>query len=240
MDFIEWEPLYITILNRFGFSKEKDEQTALWLSNEFKKRSAPEKQKQDEILLILKSKISRRRVIVCGNAPSLKKEYAAFVKEKSRGDEVYIAADGAASVLLQNGRVPDMIVTDLDGKHPNDAIKEIEAVDKGALLLIHAHGDNSDKLEKYLPAFSDKINQNAVIPTCQCRPPEYTFNFGGFTDGDRCVFLADAFEAASVTLIGFDFNDPDVSPLKKKKLECAEELIRRVQQKNGKIKFFPE
>ncbi len=241
MDFIEWEPFYTKILNRFGFSQEKDEQVAFWLSNVFKEITAAEKREQDETRIILKSKISRRPVVVCGNAPSLEKEYTAFLEEKSRGDEIYIAADGAASVLLYNGRIPDIIVTDLDGKHPNDAIKEIEAVDKGALLLVHAHGDNSDKLEKYLPAFSDKINKNAVIPTCQCRPPEYLFNFGGFTDGDRCVFLADAFDAASVILLGFDFDDPEVLPLKKKKLECAEKLIQFIRRKNPeKIKFFSE
>lgn len=241
MDFIEWEPFYRKILSRFGFSKEKDEQVALWLSGVFKIIYGPENREPDETLSALKSKISRKPVVVCGNAPSLEKEYTAFLKEKSSGDEIYIAADGAAAVLLHNGRVPDIIVTDLDGKHPNDAIKEIEAVDKGALLLIHAHGDNLDKLEKYLPAFSDKFNKNTVIPTCQCRSPECVFNFGGFTDGDRCVFLADAFDAASVVLIGFDFNDPEVLPLKKKKLECAEKLIQIVRRKNPeKIKFFPE
>jgi uncharacterized Rossmann fold enzyme len=93
-------------------------------------------------------------------------------------------------------------------------------------------------LEKYLPAFLDKIKENAVIPTCQCRPPEYLFNFGGFTDGDRCLFLADAFDAASVILIGFDFDDPDVPPLKKEKLKCAEKLIEIVRQKNKNIRFF--
>ncbi|MBZ3934852.1 6-hydroxymethylpterin diphosphokinase MptE-like protein [Methanimicrococcus blatticola] len=242
MNFTEWESYYTEILNKFGFPKEKDEKTALWLSNEFKKVCSLEN-RNDKIFSILEEKISRRPVVVCGNAPSLEKEYIAFLKEKSRGNEIYIAADGAATVLLQNNRIPDIIVTDLDGKHPNDAIKEIEAVDKGALLLVHAHGDNLDKLEKYLPAFSDKINQNTIIPTCQCRPPDYLLNFGGFTDGDRCVFLADAFNAASVVLIGFDFKDPSVLPLKKKKLECAEKLIQLIREKEQnpeKIRFYSE
>ncbi|MDR2943659.1 MAG: DUF115 domain-containing protein [Methanosarcinales archaeon] len=238
MDFIDWEPHYTKILNTFGFSQEKDEQTALWLSNEFNKISGSEKRERNETLSSLKYKISRQKIVVCGNAPSLEKEYSLLSKS---GDEIYIAADGAASVLLQNGRVPEIIVTDLDGKHSGDAMTEIEAADKGAMLLIHAHGDNFDKLEKYLPALSDKIKKNAVVPTCQCRPLENLFNFGGFTDGDRCVFLADAFDAASVILIGFDFNDFDATPLKKKKLKCAEKLIQILRRKNpGKIKFTEE
>jgi len=94
--------------------------------------------------------------VVCGNAPSLEKEFIAYSKQKRLGD-LFIAADGAASVLIKCGRVPDIIVTDLDGSHPNDAIKEIEASDRGALLLIHAHGDNIDILEKYLPSMIENI-----------------------------------------------------------------------------------
>ena len=30
-------------------------------------------------------------------------------------------------------------------------------------------------------------------------------NFGGFTDGDRCVFLAEYFNASKIVLIGMDF-----------------------------------
>ncbi|HWQ19331.1 MAG TPA: hypothetical protein VN455_06085, partial [Methanotrichaceae archaeon] len=63
------------------------------------------------------------------------------------------------------------------------------------------------------------------LGTCQCRPPEGLFNFGGFTDGDRCVFLARHFGAGSIRLIGFDFSDPGVTPRKSKKLGWARRLI---------------
>ncbi|WNY28485.1 hypothetical protein MmiEs2_06730 [Methanimicrococcus stummii] len=240
MDYTNWEPFYQIILNRFGFSEKSDIKTAEWFSDVLTALHFSEKTEDDSIKE-LKNKIAGKNIVVCGNAPSLNDEYLQFQNQKNTtGDEIYIAADGAASVLLKNRKVPDIIVTDLDGKHQNDAIKEIEATDKGALLLIHAHGDNLDKLEKYLPAFSDKIKENAVVPTCQCRPPKKLHNFGGFTDGDRCVFLADEFGAASVTLIGFDFNDPDVSPMKKKKLQCAEKLIQMIREQNSKIRFFSE
>ncbi|MDL2261088.1 DUF115 domain-containing protein [Methanimicrococcus sp. OttesenSCG-928-J09] len=241
MNFETWSPFYQTILNRFEFSEEKDVKTTVWLSKvteNIKTTSVGES--IESIKSILNAVIQGKRIVICGNAPSLESEFLTYLNEYGTENEIYIAADGAATVLLKTGKVPDIIVTDLDGRHPNDAIKEIEAADKGALLLIHAHGDNLDKLEKYLPAFSDKIEKNKAIPTCQCRPTDYVYNFGGFTDGDRCVFLADEFGAESMILLGFDFDDPDVSPLKKKKLECAKQLIQMIQKKNSGIKFFDE
>jgi len=32
MDFEKWEPLYLKILSRFGFTPDKDEKVALWMS----------------------------------------------------------------------------------------------------------------------------------------------------------------------------------------------------------------
>ena len=178
--------------------------------------------------------------MVCGNAPSLEKEFLLYSRQKC-SEDLFIAADGAASVLIKCGRVPDIIVTDLDGNHPNDAIKEIEATDRGALLLIHAHGDNISILEKYMPSMIENIKKGTVFPTCQCRPPIGLLNFGGFTDGDRCVFLAGSFQASKIMLMGFDFNDRNVTDLKKKKLECAKKLIQLLASENpGKIRYFSD
>jgi uncharacterized Rossmann fold enzyme len=64
-----------------------------------------------------------------------------------------------------------------------------------------------------------------VIGTAQCRPPESLYNFGGFTDGDRCVFLAKELGAASIKLVGFDYEDDSVTPRKRQKLGWAKRLI---------------
>ncbi len=131
-----------------------------------------------------------------------------------------IAADGAAAVLMDIGRVPEVICTDLDGNSEADIEKEIHACEKGSLVLIHAHGDNIDKLEKYVPLFK------RFIATTQAQPFDKVYNFGGFSDGDRCAFVAMEFGGKSVRLAGFDFEDPDVSQIKKKKLKWAKELIK--------------
>lgn len=241
MKYSEWEPFYHRVLQRFDFSETEDTRSAERFSaavEAIRQKSAGEKEPFDTVSMI-KKKIAGKTAVVCGNAPSLKREYAFYAEQKKAGNEIYIAADGAATVLIQNGRVPDIIVTDLDGRYPNDVVKEIEAADKGALLFVHAHGDNFEELEKYLPALEEKLKEHAVVPTCQGCPPKHLFNFGGFTDGDRCVFLADEFGAQQIILLGFDFKDPAVLPLKTKKLECAEQLIRVLHQKQPeKIRYF--
>ncbi|MCZ7371501.1 MAG: hypothetical protein O8C66_13440, partial [Candidatus Methanoperedens sp.] len=59
----------------------------------------------------------------------------------------------------------------------------------------------------------------------QSKPLSNIYNFGGFSDGDRCVFLAHAFGARNITLIGFYFEDENVTEMKKKKLRWARKLI---------------
>ncbi|MBU2617645.1 MAG: DUF115 domain-containing protein, partial [Euryarchaeota archaeon] len=63
------------------------------------------------------------------------------------------------------------------------------------------------------------------IGSTQSAPLKNVHNFGGFTDGDRCVFIAKEFGAESIALIGFDFEDSNVSEVKQKKLQWAKKLI---------------
>ncbi len=56
------------------------------------------------------------------------------------------------------------------------------------------------------------------------------YNFGGFTDGDRAVFLAHHFGSRSIQLLGFDFENVGEKPncdekTKLKKLGWAKRLI---------------
>ena len=45
------------------------------------------------------------------------------------------------------------------------------------------------------------------MATTQSAPFGEVHNFGGFTDGDRCVFLADHFAATRIILCGFNFTE---------------------------------
>lgn len=209
MKFKDWEPIYRSILDDMGFDREKDEQAALLLSGllEIKAR------KKDEVVGIgsLRRAIKGRDVLVCGRAPKLEDD----IKITDFKKYVTIAADGAASILMNSGITPDIIVTDLDGNMEDEARA-------GAIMVVHAHGDNMEALRKEVPRLKK------VIGTTQAKPLKNVYNFGGFTDGDRSVFLAKEMGARSITLIGFDFRDENVSPLKKKKLVWAEKLIKMV------------
>jgi len=208
MDFAAWEPIYERILEDFGFDRAGDEEAARFLSCMLT-------EKNTNSLSELKTAIYGKPVLVCGNAPKLRSE----LSEIDLSAFVIIAADGAAAVLMDTGRVPEIICTDLDGNSEADIEKEILACEQGSIVLIHAHGDNIDKLEKYVPRFK------RFIATTQARPFDKVYNFGGFSDGDRCVFVAKEFGAKNVRLAGFDFEDPEVNPIKKKKLKWAKELI---------------
>ncbi len=207
MQFDLWEPIYLEILEDFGFSRDRDEEAAEILSSIL----PPAELQLREAF----KRISGRRVAVCGNAPTLAEDLKSFQESVQNGNHAFIAADGAAAVLLQAGVVPDIIVTDLDG--PFAAI--LRAHDQGSIVVVHAHGDNLDALRRYVP------DLHRVIGTTQSRPLDNVYNFGGFTDGDRCVFLAKALGSKSIDLLGFDFEDECVTPRKKKKLAWAKKLI---------------
>ncbi len=203
MNFDVWEPIYQEILQDFGFSRARDEEAALLLS-----QLLPDSEKA---LGVAQERVRDRSVLIFGNAPSLAEE----VEGLAMKGEALIAADGATAVLLGKGILPDIIVTDLDGPFPEIR----KANQRGSIVAVHAHGDNLDALRCFVPLLRNAIG------TVQCRPPYGLYNFGGFTDGDRCVYLAKALGAASMKLVGFDFDDESVTPRKKKKLAWARRLI---------------
>ncbi len=202
MDFKQWEPIYEEILRYFGWERKKDEDAAQLLSRLLQGR--------DTDLKVLRDKIERKNILVCGKSSSLSSD----LEKIDVKIYVIIAADGATSTLMEKGIVPDIIVTDLDGYLPD----EIEANRKGALMVVHAHGDNIDKL-----SIVKKLKN--VIGTTQSSPLHNVYNFGGISDGDRCVFLAHTFGAKSITLAGFYFEDDTAAEIKKKKLKWARKLI---------------
>jgi len=132
-------------------------------------------------------------VFIIGSGPSLS---FAIPKLKKFKNSIKIAADSSLKPLIDNGIIPDIIVTDLDGNE--DAIKKISKTK--SIFVIHAHGDNIEKLQMV------KKMKNC-IGTTQTNPFNKIQNFGGFTDGDRGVFLANHFDAKKIILFGMDFGN---------------------------------
>ncbi len=209
MDFEVWDEFYQQILSEFSFEKKEDERSASILS---KLLIGKKLVSSDE----LKSLIQGKDVIVVGGGKNLEKELEGDISEN-----LLIAADGTTSILLSKKLVPDIIVTDLDGNIDD----QISANRDGAIVAIHAHGDNIKQIENWTPKFEEK-----VLGTVQCKPFDALHNFGGFTDGDRGVFLAHHFGAKSIRLIGFDFENVGEKPncdvkTKLRKLGWAKRLI---------------
>jgi 2-amino-4-hydroxy-6-hydroxymethyldihydropteridine diphosphokinase len=206
MQFATWEPIYRSILEDFGFTLRRDEEAANLLRGLLKDSITP--------LIAAEEMLAGRSVVACGNAPCLALDLEQM-QSKQKMDAAFLAADGAAAVLLDLGILPAIVVTDLDGPFP--AIQKANQM--GSIVVVHAHGDNLDALQRYVPRL------DRIIGTVQCLPPPGLYNFGGFTDGDRAIFLAIELGAREIVLKGFDFDDNSVTPRKKKKLVWAKRLI---------------
>jgi uncharacterized Rossmann fold enzyme len=198
--FEDWEPYYLRILAHFSFDRAKDEEAAILLARLLARDDLP----------LLEGILRGRPATVCGNGPNLGEELG-----RIRG--TLIAADGAANRLYARGLRPDAIVTDLDGA--TDAFLRMNQ--GGTVIVVHAHGDNMALLRSWVPRFSGPL-----VGTTQARPFDGIYNFGGFSDGDRAVFLAHALGASEVVLAGFFLDDPGVDPVKRDKLLFARELLR--------------
>jgi 2-amino-4-hydroxy-6-hydroxymethyldihydropteridine diphosphokinase len=184
--FIDWFPYYQNVRQQFGYSTEKDQEAANVLSRLIKRKALDIK--------LLQRKIAGRNVLAIGAGDSLISNIK-FIKKNRKF--VRIVADSATRVLIENHIKPDIVVTDLDG----DALFLRKAERAGAIMVVHSHGDNVEELKKFVPTFRHVIGSTQVMPV------ENVYNFGGFTDGDRCVFLADEFGAKEIVLVGMEFGD---------------------------------
>ncbi|MBZ9570109.1 DUF115 domain-containing protein [Methanobrevibacter sp. TMH8] len=249
MKFETWEYWYEKILEDFGFSKEEDERTASILNEILSKTgSISFESLLDNIrhgnTAIHDFHVDRsdiKNFIVFGAGPSLKRNIE-YIKSKcdikNPKDYFLIAADGATSALLEEEIIPDIIVTDIDGKIEDLLL----ANDLGSLFVLHAHGNNFNQIVKYTRKF------HKVLGTSQSKPFSNLYNFGGFTDGDRAVFLAVALGAEKIVLAGMDFGNivtkysrpnletetAEADEVKKKKLKYAKELVNWIKD-NEKV-----
>ncbi|MEK6978134.1 MAG: 6-hydroxymethylpterin diphosphokinase MptE-like protein [Candidatus Hydrothermarchaeota archaeon] len=214
MDYAEWEPIYREILKDFGFSEEEDIHAARVLDGLLEGRSPP------NLLERLGGLLRGARVNIYGAGPSL--ERLATIPKG-----INITADGATSYLMERGAVPEIIVTDLDGRVED----QIRAAEGGSIAVVHAHGDNIHRLKPHVPRF------RACIGTTQARPFGRLHNFGGFTDGDRAVIMAEHLGARAAVLHGMDFRGEagrysfkGGGERKRRKLLWAERLIKRTAE----------
>ena len=130
MTILGWESKYRDILKEFGYSRKKDSQSCRLLN-----LLLTEKTKTAAI----KDLIENKPVFVVGAGPSLLSCIPILKKYKKI---TKIVADGAVQALIENSLRPNIVVTDLDGDV--NALKKTGRTN--TIMVVHAHGDNSDKL----------------------------------------------------------------------------------------------
>lgn len=212
-----WTKKYNEIVKEFNYNKKTDAQSAVLLEIMLKNENQTKE---------LQRLIENQNVFVVGAGPSLTKALPVLKNFKK---SVKIAADSAVKLLVDNGIKPDIIVTDLDGDEK--ILKKMGRTK--TIFVVHAHGDNIYKLN-FIKNFKN------ILGTTQGKPFGKLHNFGGFTDGDRAVFLASYFQAKKIILFGMDFGTkigkfsntkPEEEKIKLKKLEKGRSLLEWLASK---------
>lgn len=182
---MDWEKIYGKIAKILDIDPAKDMKAAEILDKLI-----------DEVdITRIENAISGKKILVFGAGPSLKRDIANVKSAGLHKGFRIISANGATKALLEEGILPHIVVTDLDG----DIDSVIESNKEGAIVVVHAHSDNIESLKQYVPRFKNPIG------TTQTKETGKILNFGGFTDGDRAVFLAENFGAEIIVLAGMDF-----------------------------------
>jgi len=192
MDLGQWIRIYEEILEDFGFSREDDERAA-----KIMQELGDGKLMDESALEVIRGK----DVAVIGGV---------YEGEEIQ-EEVKITAGKA---IYRVDFVPDIHVTDLE--EDDEILVELES--KGCILVLHAHGDNIERIKSVVP----KLNK--FVGTTQSIPFGRVYNFGGFTDGDRTALIAKRFGAGKIRLYGFNFEKAD-NKVKLKKLEWAKRIL---------------
>lgn len=209
MEFETWEPVYEAILADFGYDREADRR-----SRDRLRDIVPEAAVVDPASLSFDGSVA----VVGGGAMDARDARAA-----REATHVLAASDGATG-LRDRGIAVDFMVTDLDGDPATAPALAAESTP----IAVHAHGDNIETVRTRLPNILEAApaGEAVILPTTQAEPLDPPYNFGGFTDGDRAAFIADALGAQSLAFPGWDFDDPTVDAEKRRKLEWARRLLR--------------
>jgi uncharacterized Rossmann fold enzyme len=209
----QWAPEYERIQTEFGYQFDREVAASERLVALLPKLALERPEQR------IRARVRGRDTIVVGLAPGSGAP-PVWMLPRTEVPPALVVADGATERCLAGGLVPDVVVTDLDGPIPSEVTSNV----RGALVLIHAHGDNIPALERWVPQFPREL-----AGSWAGAPERGLVDFGGFTDGDRAAYLAEYVGAPRILLYGFDFehvdaNDP-APEIKKRKLAAARRVM---------------
>ncbi|MFB6162059.1 MAG: 6-hydroxymethylpterin diphosphokinase MptE-like protein [Halococcoides sp.] len=209
MDPETWLPVYESIRADFGYDRAADRAARDRLAD-----LAAGADPQAALLLL------DGRVAIVGPAGDPVEECRAV------GPDRIVVVSSATQSLLAADIPIDLVVTDLDGT-PEAVVK---AADGGVPVAVHAHGDNRDAIDRWVP----QIPIDRLVPTTQVEPRDPVLNPGGFTDGDRAAFLADHAGADRLRFPGWDLDpafETAATDLKARKLRWAARLLAWLERR---------
>jgi len=192
----------------------------------------------------LRHNLHNKDIFILAPGIYMEEEFDEYLQHKTSKDEILICIDGATSFAISRDIIPDLIVTDFDGKIKD----QILALEQRSILIVHSHGDNLNTLRKYLP----ELVSGSFIITTQIKPLPGSSNFLGFTDGDRAVCLATMMSAKRIFLLGFDLSssvgsyskpfqlDSTQRERKIKKFEIAKSVVNWCVYNGQKIYFYKD
>lgn len=225
---------YKEIIDMMGFLEAEDIKSRDILHDIFSQR---EYNLENNILHLEKLFLKYTKILIFGGGPDAE-YFVNYIHEnhdfKNLSENLLIiAVDGITELLYENRIIPDIIFTDLDGIL-FETINRPEF--KKTSFIIHAHGDNINQIKSFRKFLT---NSKFLIGTTQVESKIPIINHGGFTDGDRALFLISNFlkEYHNVFIFGFDFcdiigkyskphlmSDQKVNSIKKRKLDIGAEL----------------
>lgn len=181
------EAHYRLARERLGLSEDEDAAAATLLSRLLVDRFvlSPER---------LRARFEDATVVVLGAGPA---DVAALARASRRLPVV--VAGSAVGPAREHGLEAALVVSDLDGSSE----AHLAYSDEGVPLVVHAHGDNTTLLRELVPQL-----QGPLVGTSQTAPPVRPVplhRWGGFTDGDRAIFVAETLGAKRVLLAGCSF-----------------------------------
>ena len=181
----------------------------------------------NETLSHLKTRLLDAKEVVVIGAAATAEEVEGIQEE----NVLIIAADGSVGALRGLSNLA-CVVSDFDGgQHLDDAAK------RGAVMVVHAHGDNMSRWQSSLETWSSlDVPPRLVLSHQTPELVEGAHNFGGFTDGDRavCFALAAGVKRENIRLLGFSLREvgpwsaTTVPELKLQKLAWMNRILKSV------------
>lgn len=244
IDFVAFRPIFAKIREDFGFGDalEIEARDQLWdLMGQTNPRS---------LVQSLLANCQGKKICFFGAGPNLTPQLEKLSKQFNTYRKAYfiVAADGSANALQSRQILPDLIISDFDGLN-EDQLGPF--LDLGVVVSLLVHGDNMSQILRHRNFFQSYTSQ--ILGTTQAPAKYPIINPGGFTDGDRGLFLLHHLLSPTIPfyLLGYEYGSTigqysknaytgniPMTPLKEKKLVWCKRLISLLDQEYHRPIFY--